>query len=72
MRGVRRYGRKGWKRRAGYHERSLVETGMFRYKTIFGGRLRARAIASQRIEVRIGCKIMNRFTQLGMLTARAA
>jgi len=72
VRGVRRYGRKGWKRRAGYHERSLVETGMFRYKTIFGGRLRARAIASQRIEVRIGCKIMNRFTQLGMLTARAA
>jgi hypothetical protein len=72
VRGVRRYGRKGWKRRVGYHERSLVETGMFRYKTLFGGRLRARAIAGQRVEVRISCKIMNRFTQLGMLTARAA
>lgn len=72
VRGVRRYGRKGWKRRVGYHERSLVETGMFRYKTIIGGRLHARAIVNQRVEVRIGCKIMNRFTRLGMLTARAA
>jgi len=72
VRGVRRYGRKSWKKRVGYHERSLVETGMFRYKTLFGARLRARAMAGQRVEVRISCKIMNRFTQLGMLTTRAA
>lgn len=72
VRGVRRYGRKSWKRRVGYHERSLVEAAMFRYKALFGGRLRARAMAGQRVEVRIGCKIMNRFTRLGMLTARAA
>lgn len=72
LRGVRRYGRKSWKRRVGYHERSLVETGMFRYKALFGARLRARAMAGQRVEVRMSCKIMNRFTRLGMLTARAA
>ncbi len=72
VRGARRYGRKSWKRRVGYHERSLVETGMFRYKTLFGGRLRARAMAGQRVEARISCKIMNRFTRLGMLTVRAA
>ena len=29
-------GRKGWKQQSGYHRRSIAETGMSRYKRIFG------------------------------------
>jgi hypothetical protein len=71
VRGVRRHGRKEWKRRVGYHERSLAETAMFRVKTMFGGGLRHRTLEAQRVECRIKCRIMNRMTRLGLL-ARAA
>jgi hypothetical protein len=36
IRGCRKFGRKGWKVKIGYHRRSLAETAMFRMKTIFG------------------------------------
>ena len=32
-------GRKEWKINSGYHQRSLNETVMFRYKTSFGGEM---------------------------------
>jgi IS5 family transposase len=64
LREIRRKGRKRWKRESGYHERSLVETVMFRYKTILGDGLRARKFANQQAEARIGCKIINKVTQL--------
>src|SRR3712207_7463105 len=41
------WGRKQWKQESGYHRRSLVETGIFRLKTIFGGNLSARSEAAQ-------------------------
>jgi len=66
IRDIRKYGRKGWKRRIGYHRRSLVETAMFRLKTIFGGRLKNRLIENQKAESRIRCKILNHFTILGL------
>jgi len=59
IRGIRRHGRKGWKKRSGYHRRSKVETFMFRYKTAFGEKLRAREIEGQKAEVAIGCKALN-------------
>jgi hypothetical protein len=31
-----------WQRRSGYHRLSLIESTMFRYKTIIGQRLHAR------------------------------
>jgi transposase len=34
------HGRMGWQRRSGYNQRSLVETAMFRYKTITAGDFR--------------------------------
>ena len=52
-------GRKEWKEKEGYHQRSKGETVMFRYKTIFGGGLTARKIEHQKTEVAIGCKILN-------------
>jgi len=66
IRGIRRRGRKGWKWEVGYHRRSLGETAMFRLKQTFGDRLKNRKLENQKTESRIRCKILNRFTKLGM------
>jgi len=71
IRGVRRYGRRGWKKRVRYHERSLAETGMFRLKNNLGEKLRGRKIETQRTENRVKCRVLNRMTRLGMLARRA-
>lgn len=70
LRGVRRHGRKGWKRASGYYRRSLVETSMSRLKQAFGPRLKNKADANQCTEARLRCKLLNRFTNLGMPTFR--
>jgi hypothetical protein len=59
-------GRMSWQRSSGYNRRSLVETAMFRYKTIIGRRLRARILPNQRTEAKLGCNVLNRMTGLGM------
>lgn len=66
LRGVRKLGTKGWKKKSGYHRRSLVETAMFRLKTLFADKLRSRRVERQATEVRIRCAAMNRMTELGM------
>jgi hypothetical protein len=66
LRYIRRYGRKKWKTDSNYHQRSLAETAMFRFKTIFGPQLNARSDEQQQTEVAIKCAILNRFTALGM------
>ena len=43
-----------------------METTFHRYKTILGSAMRARRLASQRVEVRLGCKILNTMTALGI------
>lgn len=70
IRGMRRLGRKGWKRASGYYRRSLVETSMFRLKRCFGDRLKNKAFQNQRTEARLRCKLLNRFTQMGMPKSR--
>jgi hypothetical protein len=55
-------GRLGWQKAVGYGRRSLVETGMLRYKTIIGRTLRARTLPAQKVEARVGCKVLNRMT----------
>lgn len=71
LRGCRRHGWKGWKNRSGYHERSLVETAMYRVKVITGERLKSRKIENQRAEARVKCRVINRVTRLGMLATAA-
>ena len=66
IRGIRQLGRQGWKRASGYHRRSLVETSMSRLKQAFGPRLKNKAFANQQTEARLRCKLLNRFTQIGM------
>jgi transposase len=66
LRMIEKHGRLGWQRRSGYSRRSLVETAMYRYKTIIGRRLHARTLPSQQTEAKLGCNILNRMTSLGM------
>jgi hypothetical protein len=66
LRSIEQYGRLGWQRRSGYGRRSLVETAMYRYKTIIRRRLYARTLPNQQIEAKIGCNVLNRMTSLGM------
>jgi len=46
--------------------RSLAETTMFRFKTIFGDRLSARLLETQATQASICCAALNRMTHLGM------
>jgi Transposase DDE domain len=62
----REVGKDEWKKEAGYHRRSLAETAMMRFKTIFSDRLKAREWRRQETELRVRCAAMNRMTQLGM------
>ena len=58
--------RKTWKIESGYHQRSLNEVAMFRFKTTFGGELQARKFENQETEILLKSKILNRFTHIGM------
>lgn len=62
---IQRWGRKKWKRNSGYHQRSLAETGVGRFKGILGPTLRSRTFPNQQVEARIGCCILNRLIHLG-------
>ena len=54
-----RVGKRKWYVASDYSRRSKVETTFHRYKAILGSAMRARGLASQRVEVRLGCKILN-------------
>lgn len=58
--------RKLWKQETCYHRRSLAETAMFRYKTIFGGTVRARTFDNQFKELCLNIVAMNQMTSLGL------
>ena len=58
--------RKEWKIKEDYHLRSLNEIAMFRYKTSFTDKMRARNLESQKTEVALKCKILNTYRQQGM------
>ena len=66
LRSIRKQGRQAWKQNSGYHKRSLVETTMFRLKTIFGGELSARLLETQTTQALVRCAALNHMTQLGM------
>lgn len=60
-----------WKKKSGYHRRSLVETQMFRFKKILGQHLSSRSMATQQIEAKIKCSILNKMSSLGMPKTKA-
>lgn len=66
IRAIKKIGRKKWKQSVGYHRRSLAETAMFRFQTLFGGHLVNRNFEHQATEAFIKCLAMNKMTLLGM------
>ena len=60
IRGVRKQGRKRWKKQVGYHQRSLAETGMYRFKQLFGATLVSRKFNQQNTEVHLWCRMIIR------------
>lgn len=64
LRRIRKVGRKAWKRESNYHRRSLSETTMFRFKTIFGDKLGSRQFDNQAVELFIKCAALNRMIQI--------
>lgn len=60
------YGWDGWKKRSGYHKRSLAETAMFRLKCTFSSRLKSRITVNQVAEVNIRVSLLNLFTSYGL------
>ena len=72
LRAIRKTTRKRWKETVGYHVRSLVETAMFRWKSVFGDRLQARNFPQQTTEARIKASILNKMWLLGMPQTVAA
>jgi len=72
LRQIRKTTRKKWKEESGYHIRSLSETAMFRFKTVFGDKLNARNFKRQRTEFMIKVSILNKMTRMGMPDSYAA
>lgn len=66
LRWIDRVGRREWHLRSGYTKRSRAENIFSRYKAILGRVMKARTLAGQRIEARIGCRILNTMASLGM------
>jgi hypothetical protein len=59
-------GRSAWQRLSGDTRQSVAEHTRFWFKQLFGGRLWARGLETQRTEVVVKCAVLNRMTQLGM------
>lgn len=66
LRRIRKVGRKTWKEESKYHQRSLAETGVFRFKQTFGVKVSSRIEENQYQELKLKGKIMNIITDLGM------
>ncbi len=62
---VKVLGRRQWKKVSGYHQQARAENAFFRYKSIIGGGLRARAPGGREAEALLACNVLNRMTELG-------
>lgn len=66
LRRIRKIGKKAWKQEAGYHQRSKAETAMYRYKTLIGDTLNSRSEPNQMVDIKLGGKVLNILSSLGM------
>ncbi len=69
IREIRKTGRRAWKKKTGYHRRSIAESTMFRLKKVFGDKLSSRLMEHQEVEVRMKCFILNKMANQGMPVA---
>ena len=58
--------RKRWKQESDYHVRSLAETAMFRFKTLWGSTLFSRIESTSQVEIALKVNMMNKLSSLGM------
>lgn len=63
-------GLKQWKSESGYHQRSLAETAMYRYKQLLSGKVSLRKYNGQVGEILANVKALNKLTTLGMPARR--
>jgi hypothetical protein len=61
-----RLGKRQWHTKSDYSRRSLVENTIFRYKLLIGPTMRSRTLQGQRVEARVGFRILNTMAGLGM------
>jgi hypothetical protein len=61
-----RLGKRQWHTRSGYSRRSIVENTAYRYRTLIGSVMRSRTLQRQRVEARVGCRILNTTAARGM------
>jgi len=61
-----------WKQEKGYHERSLSEMAMYRYKQLIGEKLNLGAYNGQIGEMMSGVGALNKMLRLGMSVRQAA
>jgi hypothetical protein len=67
LRAIRSMGKPAWKAHSGYSRRSLSETAMFRFKTVFGDKISSRNFDNQATEAFMKCKILNLMKTPSML-----
>lgn len=63
---MHKFGIANWKKKTGYHKRSLVENAFFRFKTILGDKLASRNFENQKVEALLKCQILNHMAAIGM------
>jgi hypothetical protein len=61
-----RLGARKWHTKSGYSRRSMAENTGYRYKALIGRTMRSRTLQGQRVEARVGCRILNMMAGLGM------
>jgi len=66
LRQIAVHGRSTWRVLSGNTRQSIAENTMYRYKMLFGGRLWARSLKTQRTEAVVKCAVLNRMTHLSM------
>jgi Transposase DDE domain len=66
LRRIRKIGKKAWKQESGYHQRSKAEVAMYRYKTLIGVSLTSRTESNQMVDIKLGGKVLNILSNLGM------
>ncbi len=62
---IQAHGRKAWKEKAAYHQRSLSELTRCRYQAAFTAQRRAGKIENQKTEAVLKCKILNTYRRQG-------
>ncbi len=66
LRQIQQQGRYAWRVASGCTRQSLAENAVFRFKALFGPKLRVRRVENQKAEGLMKCDILNRMTSLGM------